>query len=292
MRLFEAILEVNRRRVAGDRSAFIPAGTFADALPVAALTCFDARLNSLLPDALGVPDDQFIWLRNAGGVITGPLSSTMRSLGLASALKGAREIVVIGHSDGLSGKNTMLQLLERFGTLGVDRQRLPENLVEYFGLFGSERQNVQRSVEIARASPLIGAKVPVHGLLLDLKTGALEWLVNGYQDSGVVPAGPTGTAFARAENALEKLARIGHAVDAELKLPDTGIGQTLSAAQDWLHRAEHVAAAVLPSDPATAAQGQATPNKKPTPASPLETLQARAREFAASQAGRKPSGKG
>src|SRR6266536_1826867 len=181
MRLFEYIVEANHRAVAAGAKATLNLAEFADALPVVALTCIDPRLNRLIPEMLGVPEEQFIWLRNAGNIITGPLSSTMRSLTLACAVKGGKEIALIGHSDCQVGKTTMLKVIDAFRTLGVDRAKLPENLNEYFGLFASERQNVIRGAEIVRQSPLIGAKVPVHGLLIDIHTGKLEWLVNGYQ---------------------------------------------------------------------------------------------------------------
>jgi carbonic anhydrase len=134
-----------------------------------------------LPAALGLPEEHFIWLRNAGNVITSTASSTMRSLALACAVKGGREIAVIGHSDCRVGQTSMLQLTENFRALGVDRAKLPENLVEFFGVFASERQNVLKAVDFVRHSPLIGPKMPVHGLLLDIRAGKLEWLVNGYQ---------------------------------------------------------------------------------------------------------------
>src|SRR5204862_5031994 len=115
---------------------------FAESLPIVALSCIDARLNPLLPEVLGVPESHFIWLRNAGNIITGPLSSTMRSLALACAVKGGKEIVIIGHTDCLVSRTTTSQLLDRLQALGVQRSRLPENLTEFFGMFGSERQNV------------------------------------------------------------------------------------------------------------------------------------------------------
>src|SRR5579872_6190248 len=99
MRLFEAITDANHRALAGDATAGLHVADFAGSLPLAALTCIDSRLNPLFPDVLGIPKEQFIWLRNAGNIITGPLSSTMRSLALACAVKGAREIAIIGHSD-------------------------------------------------------------------------------------------------------------------------------------------------------------------------------------------------
>src|SRR5215475_5311888 len=182
MRLLEAIIDANHRALAGDTNAGLHPAEFADELPLVALTCIDVRLNSILPQVLGVPQEQFIWLRNAGNIITGPQSSTMRSLSLACAVKGGKEIAVIGHTDCQVGKTTTMQLLEKFEALGVKRHLLPENINEYFGMFGSDRQNVIKSCDFARRSPLIGPKVPVHGFLVDIDTGKLEWLVNGYQN--------------------------------------------------------------------------------------------------------------
>ncbi len=181
MKLLEAIIAANHRAVGGDKSAGVRPDEHADALPLAALTCIDARLNPLVPAVFGIPGDRFIWLRNAGNIITGPLSSTMRSLALACAVKGAREIAIVGHSDCLVARTNTMELTDRFQKLGVPRQNLPENLNEFFGLFASERQNVQKAVEFVRQSPLIGPAIPVHGLLLDIQNGRLEWLVNGYE---------------------------------------------------------------------------------------------------------------
>ena len=107
----------------------------------------------------------------------------MRSLALACAVKGGKEIVIIGHTDCQVGKTTTMQLIDRFRALGIERHMLPDNLNEFFGLFGSDRQNVIKAVEIVRSSPLIGPRVPVQGLLIDIETGKLEWLVNGYRRS-------------------------------------------------------------------------------------------------------------
>ena len=128
MRLFEAIIDLNHRAVAGDASAGLHPADFADALPVIALTCIDPRLNAFFPNALALPAEDFIWLRNAGNIITGPLSSTMRSLALACAVKGGREIALIGHSDCQVAKTTTNVLLDKLKALGVERSQLPENI--------------------------------------------------------------------------------------------------------------------------------------------------------------------
>jgi carbonic anhydrase len=181
MRLFESIIDANHRAVAGDASAGLHPDEFADELPIIALTCIDPRLNALFPNVLGIPAEQFISLRNAGNIVTAPLSSTMRSLALACAVKGGKEIAIIGHTDCHVCKTTTMQLLDKLKACGVDRAALPENLNEFFGMFATERQNVIKACDIIRHSPLIGAKIPVHGLVVDIETGRLEWLVNGYE---------------------------------------------------------------------------------------------------------------
>jgi carbonic anhydrase len=181
MRLFEAIVDANHRAVAGDQDAGLHPGDFTDELPVIALTCIDPRLNAYFPNALALPAEKFIWLRNAGNIITGPLSSTMRSLALACAVKGGKEIAIIGHTDCQIAKTTAMQLLEKLKEQGVDRHALPDNLNDFFGMFASERQNIIKACDIVRHSPLIGPRVPVHGFLIEIETGRLDWIVNGYE---------------------------------------------------------------------------------------------------------------
>ena len=239
MRLFEAIIEANHRAVAGDQNAGLHPAEFADELPVVALTCIDERLNPLIPEVLGIPEEEFIWVRNAGNIITGPLSSTMRSLAVACALKGGKEIVIIGHTDCLMGKTTTMQLLDCLAAAGVPRQVLPENLVEYFGVFSSERQNVIKACDLVRHSPLISTNVPVHGLMVDIETGKLEWVVNGYQTFQTLPD-KVGSALKRADQTLGAFEELGKFTMGEMKFPETKIGEIVSTAHDWLAKAEQV----------------------------------------------------
>jgi len=226
MRLFEAILDANHRAIAGDKEAGLHPADYADELPVVALTCVDPRLNALFPNVLGLPGDQFIWLRNAGNIITAPQSSTMRSLALACAIKGGKEIAVIGHTDCQVAKTTTMQLLDRLKDLGIDRRVLPQNLNEFFGVFGSESHNVIQGCDIVRQSPLIGPKVPVHGLIVDINTGKLEWVVNGYEKLTTL-----GTAWNEAVQAASKgvdsLKALGDFKIGEMKFPETKIGEAL-----------------------------------------------------------------
>ena len=237
MRLFEAILDANHRAVAGDQNAGVHPGEFENELPVVALTCIDARLNRLFPAVLGVPEEQFIWLRNAGNIITGPMSSTLRSLSLACAVKGGKEIAIIGHTDCQVGKTTTMQLLDKLKAVGVERHHLPENLLDFFGMFGSERQNVIKATDIVRRSPLIGPKVPVHGLIVDIQTGKLEWIVNGYQTFETVADRFAG-ALRQGDKMLDSLEEIGNATVGEIKFPETKIGEVIGTAREWLAAGE------------------------------------------------------
>jgi carbonic anhydrase len=228
MHLFEAIIDANHRAVAGDASAGLHPADFADALPVIALTCIDPRLNAFFPNALALAAEDFIWLRNAGNIITGQLSSTMRSLALACAIKGGREIAIIGHTDCKVCSTTTTALLDKLKALGVERRLLPENVNEFFGMAGSERQNVIKACEFARNSPLIGPKIPVHGLLLDTETGQLDWVVNGYENwQRQLP--PVKNSFATLTDASTQELGGGPMAGfnfGEMKFPESKIGET------------------------------------------------------------------
>jgi carbonic anhydrase len=233
MRLFEAIVDANHRALAGDQRAGLHPTEFESELPMVALTCIDVRLNPLLPEVLGIPEAQFIWLRNAGNIITGPLSSTMRSLAMACAIKGGKEIAIIGHTDCQVGKTTTMEVIDRLRALGVERQQLPANVNEFFGTFSSERANVIKAADIVRHSPLIGPRIPVHGLLVDIETGKVEWLVNGYQALELM--GPRTEEMAKVAGlSVEALKSIGDFAMGEMKFAESKIGETVTKAQDWL----------------------------------------------------------
>ncbi|HVV00330.1 MAG TPA: carbonic anhydrase, partial [Verrucomicrobiae bacterium] len=233
MRLLEAIIDANHRAVAGDPNVGLHPAEFADSLPLVALTCLDPRLNQLFPQALGVPSDQFIWVRNAGNVITGPLSSTVRSVALACAVKHGKEIVIIGHTRCEIIGATTSRLIDIFAAMGVPRRMLPENLAEFFGMSGSERQNILKACEFLRGSPLIPSCIPVHGLLADTETGKLEWLVNGYENSQSTTAQPNPVLGAAAE-AFDALKGLAEFKIEEMKWPETKIGEVVTKAGEWL----------------------------------------------------------
>jgi carbonic anhydrase len=254
MRLLEAILDAQNRVGIGEGEVRVPAEAHAEALPLVVLSCVDPRLNTQLPRALGLEPEQFIWLRNAGNVVTGPLSSTMRSLALACLVKGGREIAVIGHTGCRVAQTSIMELTDAMKKLGIERARLPENLVEYFGLFASERQNVIKAVEFIRSSPLISPRMPVHGLLLNLNNGRFEWVVNGYQ-----ALEQTTTEF---RSAIRPPERVGASPDelagfktVGLMLPETKIGDHATQLAG-INVSQPAAAAAAAAAPASASANE------------------------------------
>jgi carbonic anhydrase len=264
MRLFEAIVDANHRAIAGDEKAGVRVADFENELPVIALTCVDPRLNALFPNVLGLPGEQFIWLRNAGNIITGPLSSTMRSLALACAVKGGKEIAIIGHTDCQVGKTTTMQLLEKLEAVGVKRQLLPENINEFFGMFGSDRQNVIKACDFVRSSPLIGPKIPVHGLLVDIETGKLEWLVNGYQAAESLSS-RWNEVVKSAGQTVDMMKSLTDFQMGEMKFPETKIGETVIKAEDWLAKKVGQMEIKTPQPAPPAPAAPAEPPKIPVP---------------------------
>lgn len=237
MRLLDAVIDANHRALAGDQKAGLHPADYAQSLPLIVLTCIDPRLNRLFPGVLGLPEDQFIWLRNAGNIITSPISSTMRSLALACAVKRGREIAVIGHTECRIRSTSISSLIESFKEMGVERSAMPDDLTEFFGVFASEQQNVMRAVDHIRFSPLIGSAIPVHGLMVDVNTGRLDWVVNGYDVLGRATAK---TPARKSSDLVKSLDQLGDFRLGEMKFPETQIGEVAAEVKERVEEAKSV----------------------------------------------------
>ena len=196
-------------------------------MPVIALTCIDPRLNAFFPNALALPAEDFIWLRNAGNIITSTLSSTMRSLALACAVKGGREIAIIGHTD--------CQICQDhddhacWTAQGAGRRPQPAagkpQRFFWHRSAANGRTSSRRAISCG-SSPLIGPKIPVHGLMVDIDTGKLDWIVNGYETlaAQAAPALPDHLAPKPGE-AMESLGAFKDFAMGEMKFPEAKIGE-------------------------------------------------------------------
>jgi hypothetical protein len=110
-------------------------------------------------------------------------------------------------------------------------------------MFSSERQNVIKACEIVRSSPLIGPKVPVHGLLMDVQNGRLEWLVNGYETFHSTATEFTASLKSTMDRAQAALGDMHDFKLGDMKFPETKIGELAGRMEPILQTIEDIAKA-------------------------------------------------
>lgn len=151
---------------------------------IAIVTCMDTRLVELLPAALGIRNGDVKIIKNAGGTITNPFDSTMRSLLVAVYELGVNEIMVIGHTGcGVQGMNAdeMLHLMRE---RGVSEEHI--TLMRHCGIdldgwlhgFEETETAVSETVDLIRNHPLMASDVRVAGYIMDSTTGQLTVIEN------------------------------------------------------------------------------------------------------------------
>ena len=176
--MIEEILKYNRDFV--DRKGYEPYITskYPDK-KIAIVTCMDTRLVELLPAAMGIKNGDVKMIKNAGGVITDPFDSVMRSLLVAVYELGVNEIMVIGHTEcGVQGMNfkEMAHLMENRGiskdTISLV-QRCGIDLNKWFEGFTDGKESVKKSVDLVKNHPFMPEDVKVSGYIMDSVTGEL-----------------------------------------------------------------------------------------------------------------------
>lgn len=151
------------------------------------ITCMDTRLVELLPKALNVKNGDVKIIKNAGAVVSHPFGSIMRSVLVALYQLKAEEVLVIGHHDcGMSAMNPE-EMIENMKERGVSEDAL--DTLTYAGIdaktwlkgFDKVEDSVTHSVHMVKRHPFMPKEVPVHGLVIDPKTGRLDLVVDGYE---------------------------------------------------------------------------------------------------------------
>lgn len=147
---------------------------------IAIVTCMDTRLVELLPAALGISNGDVKMIKNAGGTITNPFDSTMRSLLVAIYELGVNEVMIIGHTQcGVQGMdaNEMLHLMRE---RGISEEHI--SLMKHCGIdlnswlhgFDDTEAAIAETVDLVRNHPLIPADVTVRGYIMHSQTGLLS----------------------------------------------------------------------------------------------------------------------
>jgi carbonic anhydrase len=156
---YERLMAENERYTESfDRSAL----TAAPLTGLAILACMDARLD--VEETLGLRTGDAHIIRNAGGLAT---DDAIRSLIVSQQLLGTDEIIVIGHTG--------------CGLLGIDEEALRERLRASsgrsldvaFGSFPDLEASIRQQVDRLKTHAWL-KRVPVHGLVFDVATGALH----------------------------------------------------------------------------------------------------------------------
>ena len=175
----EEIMEFNRRFVENKEYEEFKADKFPEK-KLAILSCMDTRLTRLLPAALGLKNGDAKIIKNAGGVVTHPFGSVVRSLLVAIFELGVNEIMVIGHTDcgvqHLDADEVIEQLKER----GITKETI--DMIRYCGVdfnkwlsgFDTVDNSVSETVHRLRTHPLMPADVTINGYVMDSVTGALR----------------------------------------------------------------------------------------------------------------------
>lgn len=146
---------------------------------IAILTCMDTRLVELLPAALGLKNGDVKIIKNAGGVVTNPFGSVIRSLLVAIIELGVEEIMVIGHTDCGVQHIDSEQMIEHMKQRGIAQESI--DLMKYCGIdferwlagFDTVEQSVTDTVETIRHHPLMPQDIRIGGYVIDTDTGEL-----------------------------------------------------------------------------------------------------------------------
>ena len=176
--MIEEILAYNRRFVEEKAYEKFAASKYPNK-KIAILTCMDTRLVELLPAALGLKNGDVKIIKNAGGVVTNPFGSVIRSL-VAIIELGVEEVMVIGHTDcGVQHIDSDM-MIHHMKERGIRQESI--DLMKYCGIdfekwltgFDTVEQSVTDTVHTIRNHPLIPSDIRVGGYVIDTYTGALQ----------------------------------------------------------------------------------------------------------------------
>ncbi len=146
---------------------------------IAIVTCMDTRLIHMLPAALGIKNGDVKMIKNAGGTITNPFDSTVRSLLVAIYELGVNEVMIIGHTEcGVQGMNAD-DMLRHMRERGIDEEHI--SLMRHCGIdldswlhgFDDTESAVLETVDLVRNHPLVPKDISVRGFVIDSVTGKL-----------------------------------------------------------------------------------------------------------------------
>ncbi len=181
--MIEQMLEYNKKFVESKAYEQYQTSKYPDKR-IAIVTCMDTRLVELLPAALGIKNGDVKMIKNAGGTITNPFDSTVRSLLVAIYELEVNEVMIIGHTEcGVQGMDSQ-EMLHLMRQRGIDEEHI--SLMRHCGIdldtwlhgFNDTEQAVMETVDLVRNHPLVPKDIVVRGYIMDSETGKLTAIQN------------------------------------------------------------------------------------------------------------------
>lgn len=148
------------------------------------LTCMDTRLTELLPKAMDFKNGDVKILKTAGATIENPYGSIMRSILIAVHALEVDEIFVVGHHDCGLNRLDSEHFVESMIAHGIEEEtlnHLPIHPTSWFKGFDCIQAAIKSTVSLIEKHPLMPDDIPVHGLVIDPKSGKIDVIINGYQ---------------------------------------------------------------------------------------------------------------
>ena len=177
--MIDEILAYNKKFVEEKRYEQYAASKYPNN-KIAIITCMDTRLVELLPAALGFKNGDVKIIKNAGGVVSNPFGSVIRSLLVAIIELGVEEVMVIGHTDcGVQHIDSEV-MIHHMKERGITQESI--DLMKYCGVnfenwlagFDTVEQSVTDTVDTIRHHPLMPQDIKIGGYVIDSVTGELH----------------------------------------------------------------------------------------------------------------------
>jgi carbonic anhydrase len=140
----------------------------------------DPRLTRFFPDVLGVERGHAVAIRLPGAHIA-PGAEALRGLAAAIYVNDCQEVVVVAHTDCGVARVSEPELRRVMRARGIDDDAIPADVAGFFGLVSDVEAAARETVEAIRAAPFLPRTMPVHAVLMDIRSGALKLLERGYE---------------------------------------------------------------------------------------------------------------
>ncbi len=178
MSTIDDILAFNKQFVADEGYKRYETDKYPDK-KLAIVSCMDTRLTELLPAALGLKNGDAKIIKNAGGVISHPFGSVIRSLLVAVFELGVEDIMVVGHTNCGAQHMNAQDMIKRMLDAGISRDHI--EMMHYCGVdfeswlagFGNGEDSVRKTLDTIAHHPLMPDYVTVRGFIIDSTTGEL-----------------------------------------------------------------------------------------------------------------------